>query len=551
MDEPSLVWLLMLFGVMWFELMRARCGIRYGGGRVQDHVDRAIASAYRGLQKKLGHSSSDGLDLQSTGWVGSWYTLLLAIIFLLALHEFQNIVVFDLVGLKLLTMPLMKGVDMEFPTWLRYLSMVAPVVGFLALCLNIFHVYEWTHDRMLQKIDRREDRRNRQGDFLLRNSEVTYNGRRARIVVGAPRPDDRQLKIEYIDPPTQLREFDWVFWDSNSRQIRGLEPVVDETSPWKMTVQEDMALVVIIMPAIFIMMSLFAEIRCIQLFAGTGFPTWKNQTRDEFKVWHESTMKMDMECAATFQFLMVAAFARLCSQFFSLDHLIGEVDQRMVNVDTHRNTLVQFIRSRGQAAPSPDNHIKEKDEVMESLEQSSGHHKFALKFAGLQGIGVYAVVGVLRSMLAIAIAFFCERKNMELVKLLQTLQDKLQPIYIFTTVICIYNWIIVSKLPDLTKKEALGKSATLKFIAARVLLLVGDGQKGFLLFLVHLNHQVKDKLPGWAQLNEYEASLLHVVLLMIFWCPAIVIWNFFFWTEHERNLRRNPERYVPLLDGGS
>merc|ERR1719362_2623461 len=100
-------------------------------------------------------------------------------------------------------------------------------------------------------------------------------------------------------------------------------------------------------------------------------------------------------------------------------------------------------------------------------------------------------------MLAITMAFFQEYKNMKVVNTLKALMENLQPIYVFTTMICVYNWIIVSKLPDLTKEDALGKSATLKFIAARVLLLVGDGQKGFLLFLVHLNHQVKDKLPGW------------------------------------------------------
>jgi len=170
---------------------------------------------------------------------------------------------------------------------------------------------------------------------------------------------------------------------------------------------------------------------------------------------------------------------------------------------------------------------------MESLEQSSRDHNFALKFAGLQGIGVYALVGALRSMLAIATAFFCEQKKMDVVMTLQTLMDMLRPICVFTTFICIYNWIIVSQLPDLTKKEALGQSATLKFIAVRVLLLVGDGQKCVLSLLV--SHQ--DRLPEWAQwarINDNEAALLHVGLLMILWCPCIVLWNLFFWTERDK-----------------
>jgi len=175
---------------------------------------------------------------------------------------------------------------------------------------------------------------------------------------------------------------------------------------------------------------------------------------------------------------------------------------------------------------------------MESLEQSSKDHKFALKFSGLQGIGVYALVGALRSILVIAIAFFCELKKMAMVSTLQKIMDNLRPIYVFTTFICIYNWIIVSKLPDLTKKEALGKSATLKFIAARVLLLVGDGQKGVLHFWVEhqdkLPEWAQDKIPGWAHINDNEAALLHVVLLMILWCPGIVAWNLFFWTDRAK-----------------
>jgi len=324
------------------------------------------------------------------------------------------------------------------------------------------------------------------------------------------------------------------FGTLSPKKFGTLEAVIEETSPWKMSVQEEMSLVVIIMPAIFIMMALFAEIRCIQLFAGTGFPTWQGQSWKDFLIWHGSTEQMDMECAATFQFIIVAAFARLCSWFFSLDKLVGEVDQRMVNTDTHRNELKAFIESSGRIAPKPESAIVDRKVIMESLMQSSSDHKFALTYSGLQGIGVYALVGALRSMLAIAIAFFCEQKKMYFVDSLQSLMDKLQPIYVFTTLICIYNWIIVSKLPDLTKKEALGKNATLKFIAARLLLLVGDGQKGFLNFLVTHQDKLKDKLPEWAHTTKNEASLLHVLLLMILWCPGIVLWNLVFWTDREK-----------------
>jgi len=364
-------------------------------------------------------------------------------------------------------MPLEKSVDTknnaddhsEFATWLRWLGIVAPCFGLVFFLLNVAHVAEWTHDRMVANMDKRSARRKGQGDFLLRNSPVIHMKRQAIIVVGAPQPDDKQIMIKYTDG---TGGFDWVFRDPVSKKFGTLEAVIEETSPWKMSVQEEMSLVVIIMPAIFIMMALFAEIRCIQLIGGTLFHEWQAEggTWHEFQIWHRSTEQMDLECAATFQFIIVAAFARLCSWFFSLDKLVGEVDQRMVNTDTHRNELKAFIESSGRIAPKPESAIVDRKVIMESLMQSSSDHKFALTYSGLQGIGVYALVGALRSMLAIAIAFFCEQKKMYFVDSLQSLMDKLQPIYVFTTLICIYNWIIVSKLPDLTKPEALGKRAT-------------------------------------------------------------------------------------------
>jgi len=353
--------------------------------------------------------------------------------------------------------------------------------------------------------------------------------------VGAPNPGDKQIKIRYTD---DKGVFDWVFQNSDSQDFDALTPIIDDTSPWKLSVQEEMSLVVIIMPVIFIMMALFAEIRCIQLIGGTLFHEWQAEggTWHEFQIWHRSTEQMDLECAATFQFIIVAAFARLCSWFFNLDKLVGELDQRMVNTDSRVHQLKHFIENGGRASPEPDCVIERRESIMDRLEESSRDHKRALTFAGLQGISVYALVGALRSMLAIAIAFFLERGKTftGIVHHLKTFMDNLRPIYVFTTFICVYNWVIVSGLPDLTKKEALGKYASLKFIAARVLLLVGDGQKGVLTFWVNHWDKLPEWVPEWARINENEADLLHVVLLMLIWCPGLVLWNLFFWTDRDK-----------------
>lgn len=100
------------------------------------------------------------------------------------------------------------------------------------------------------------------------------------------------------------------------------------------------------------------------------------------------------------------------------------------------------------------------------------------------------------------------------------LLDKYQPVFVFTAMLCIYNWTIIQRLQDIKRKEALGHNATLKFIGVRALLLVGDGQT-FLL------HGIVGK--RWLHLSDSQADLLHSVLL-IPECFLVVLWNWRMWS---------------------
>merc|ERR1719330_717783 len=121
-----------------------------------------------------------------------------------------------------------------------------------------------------------------------------------------------------------------------------------------------------------------AEFRYLQTLLGSGFHA--EDTWDYFVRWRQSTGDMDLQCAVTFQFLTVFAFALLCSKHFRLDTLAGQVIEKELQIKNKFNELAASTQGNDERLPP-------QSELEESLRKANDDHAFALQWAGLQGIG--------------------------------------------------------------------------------------------------------------------------------------------------------------------
>lgn len=304
----------------------------------------------------------------------------------------------------------------------------------------------------------------------------------------------------------------------------------EESSPWHLDKWATLTLLVIMTPAVFVVMAMRAQIRILQVFLGTSFhqgDDWRS-----YKLWRTETYDMDLQCAAAFQYLTVAAFVRLVSQFFNMGDLIQAVEE----ITEMRPTELHTRLKRHETQPVETQSVQAS--LRRSLKVEEDKQHYALTFAGMQGMWSYIIVGFARCILGIVMACLQELEDSShwaraaLDSLNKwAVEAQFKPVFVFTAVLCVYNWGIIQKLQDIKRDDAFGKSATLKFMGVRLLLLLGDMQKAA------LQGHVGKVLLG---LSAYQGDLLHAILLL-FECALVVAWNMLMWhCQAVRQRRRGP-----------
>lgn len=406
---------------------------------------------------------------------------------------------------------------LQMPQWLKAAVLVAPLLATCALLINLWHVkcfvtQQKTESEALyarrETLEQMEARLGAEGiaPMVLSRCRVNSNGvdrGEAEIVaIDIEATDFAQVKVRYSNGCQ-----DWVLKQEVVNAVEGRDP-------WCLRMPADMTLLVIMMPAAFAVLALRAEIRILQVFLGTGFEGHDPSDWSSFKLWREGTYSADLECAAAFQYLTVLAFIQLCKKFFSL----AELSKR---VEITENTL------RLRCGYTVESHLKE------DVDRADKAHYTILAQAGLQGLYCYTLVGVLRCVLNLATIVWSLTHSGRVCELGVEAMEYFQPVFVFTAVLCIYNWGVIQSLDDLKRPEALGKNATCKFIGVRFLLLIGDGQKGILAL-------VAKKWPDL--LSREQGELLHALLLAAE-CLLVVGWNYFQWPRPVRFVEDAPNNH--------
>jgi len=456
--------------------------------------------------------------------------------------------------------------EVYIPFWLSGLAMSAPIVGIGAYIIFLVHFYNLVLTHKIDRVKASETlNTNDKGLFMVgthvrvKVSDGSYRNGTILNVDATDVDDELPYKVEFHDkgdkhdndeevpevafvkklanwrryfktgaedPRTQTRQTDWVSGNC-------VEQIQEDSNPWVADQQEELALIVVMMPAVFIVMAMKAEIRILEVMTGSQLKD--GQVWSEYELPLVGTYRADLEIAAATQYLTVFAFAVLCTKFFNL----RELEKMTVNRENHFFLKVNQLIKNSSLSPAERDDLlkpdgKTKEEIFDQIRRKSEQHWFITTLAGLLGVWSYIFVGVFRCIFNITIAVLQESKRGAIriwiessFDSLQRLQDAglsfLQPVFFTTMALCIVNMGIVLRMDELTSAEAFGKNANLKFIACRGLLIIADGQSQSL-------QKLAGNLKGF---SVYQANLLHVSLLMME-SMAVILFNSFRWRRTVR-----------------
>jgi len=295
--------------------------------------------------------------------------------------------------------------------------------------------------------------------------------------------------------------------------------------PWWMRDLMDIIVVVLANPLLFIVMSMRATIRVLAVMTGSA---WSPQHRlpkeerltggwDHVVALEMSTFTADLEIAYAVQFMTVWIFGAMCGE------LLAGTD---------------LLRT---AEPS----VKKE-------------YKKTMVYAAVQGIYAYVIVGWLRCAIDIAVAAMLETDDQKWKDQAADVEEKFLPkiatIFMFVTLLCIYNMVIIGKTQAIRSKL---ENATAKFLALRLLLLVAQTQlqilmgltTGSTLYKKLMSHEDKiqpfldQHVPSWHlhlqdwEFSEYQAKLMHAALLS-YECLLMVVLNLICWKLNDDQARK-------------
>eukprot|EP00403_Amphidinium_massartii_P011371 CAMPEP_0178426406 /NCGR_PEP_ID=MMETSP0689_2-20121128/29218_1 /TAXON_ID=160604 /ORGANISM="Amphidinium massartii, Strain CS-259" /LENGTH=461 /DNA_ID=CAMNT_0020048091 /DNA_START=105 /DNA_END=1486 /DNA_ORIENTATION=- len=295
-----------------------------------------------------------------------------------------------------------------------------------------------------------------------------------------------------------------------SQRVRG----PGDKYPWWMRDLMHVIVLVLANPLLFVVMSMRATIRVLAVMTGSAWiPQHRLPVEDRLTWAHivdleMSTFTADLEIAYAVQFFTVWIFGSMCGSL-------------MAGADFLK--LVPY--------------------------QERQQYKKTMIYAAIQGIYAYVVIGLIRCGIDIAVAFLLQSDKPESRDKAAKLEDELLPkiatIFMFVTLLCIFNMIVIGKVKAIT--SALG-NATAKFLALRLLLLIAQTQlqilmgctTGSKIYLNIMQHEgqiqpLLDKyVPSWHwqltdwDFSEYQAKLLHASLLS-YECLVMVLLNLICW----------------------
>jgi len=269
----------------------------------------------------------------------------------------------------------------------------------------------------------------------------------------------------------------------------------EKTLHWKTSTRQELVLLVITMPAVFIIMSVRSTERMWMVMR--GWHTGPEAVTD-LALYEEN-----LELAAVCQYYTVFIFAQIC---------------------------VSLLREQ----------------------KGSEDMKTAIKFVGFQGVYAWCLIGSVHSVLLFVIAFFghhIDENDAAQVALLakgKAAEKTVGTIASVLSLLCTYNMLVVCKLPYM--KQALG-NASMKFNGTKILLLLGPNQLKVLLSLT-VDAAVtgpKKKLAGFLDLSSERAMLLHSSLLS-FECLVVVVLNLVSWRGNADQIHMYGDDYALLAD---
>eukprot|EP00929_Paragymnodinium_shiwhaense_P112020 TRINITY_DN80271_c0_g1_i1.p1 TRINITY_DN80271_c0_g1~~TRINITY_DN80271_c0_g1_i1.p1 ORF type:complete len:604 (-),score=134.47 TRINITY_DN80271_c0_g1_i1:107-1918(-) len=502
MDEPLDCWIAVLLVFFWRGLASRRCATT-----CLERLARGFCCRHKDDHTPL----------------FEWYVLAVVLFsfgFFFALRDF---IIYDYIKMGFLSPalyslpdpPLHTAEDRRpfmIPDWLRRFALAAPIAGLLALLIMVRHVIWFTRTRKVEKVLEREKKLAGLAQFKVG------------ALVEEREKSQRRGRIKLHDHLGHL--YHVAFEDGSDAWFRKseLQFCMRPQNPWRLDEVEDMTMLVIVTPGVFIVMALWAEIRALQVMTASSMGTdnWEG-----FVLWRTATYVEDLGCAATFQYLSVLAFARLCLQFLSLEPLPQEVETEEERLHLTIDRLGEQLKATmGDAAEDLEHafpvRTSEKESLLRPLLDSANReYTYSMSTAGLMGVWCYIVLGVTKSTALIASMGLRLLGLQHAQTVIQQYLAKCELAHVTATALCVINMAVILRLERVKDPRALGANANLKFLAARALLLVGDGQKSAL-------HTASVVSKG--RFSIHQADLLHVCLLS-FECLAIVTWNLFAWSK--------------------
>mmetsp|Transcript_18773 Transcript_18773/g.30436 ORF Transcript_18773/g.30436 Transcript_18773/m.30436 type:complete len:466 (+) Transcript_18773:58-1455(+) len=294
---------------------------------------------------------------------------------------------------------------------------------------------------------------------------------------------------------------------------------------------------VLFTPVFFIVMNTRSLIRVLAILTGSAWHAYSNSNPGPLSASDYENVRteemglytMDLELGGAFQYVAVFQFAQLCKHYIGTNSLGRRTSASMSGWLPHKSM---------------------------SLEEG-------FKFAGIQGIYAYVILGVLRCLgnfgITLAGSFWKSSFSQETLAKIETgALGKVDAMFTFATILCIYNMVILSKLKDIERPIPM---ASVKFLGTRALLMILQFQPIALRYLetdsklisfLQNSPSFKDNsyIQTW-EFSKEQTQLAHVMLLG-YECLIVVIFNWVAWGFAKSAGVDEDEYEEPLLaaDGG-
>jgi len=240
--------------------------------------------------------------------------------------------------------------------------------------------------------------------------------------------------------------------------------------------RQDMVLLVVVLPAVFIILAVRSASRMMMAMRG-----WDHNVPLDKALFYEN-----FEFANICQYIVVLEFVLLCS-----------------------NIMFEKIKNK---------------EVADMFSK-----------VGFLGAGAWVVVGVLQSIVLFWSAFLGANLHKihgaaKFKHYLDNSFEKIGPIFATLTALCVLNMMVICKVKEV--KEALTNpdrpfwDANKKFLGTRALLLLAQFQLKGVQWA--RNNRDSNKIAAYLDLSEFRGNLWHASLLSIE-CLAVILINFYAW----------------------